>query len=105
MSDIQDIKEIADHYGYDTQSGQLVEECAELIQAVSKLRRAILARDGAKQLECVGAIEEEIADVEIMLEQVRYLLRIPPANIESWKAIKILRQKERMVKNGRVDFD
>ena len=30
----------AEHYGYEAQSNQLVEECAELIQAVSKYRRA-----------------------------------------------------------------
>ena len=31
---------VADYYGYEAQSNQLVEECAELIQAVNKYRRA-----------------------------------------------------------------
>ena len=31
--------EIAKYYGYEAQSNQLVEECAELIQAVNKYRR------------------------------------------------------------------
>ena len=31
---------IAQYYGYDAQSNQLIEECAELIQAVNKYRRA-----------------------------------------------------------------
>lgn len=32
-------KETAKYYGYEAQSNQLVEECAELIQAVNKYRR------------------------------------------------------------------
>ena len=32
--------ETAKYYGYEAQSNQLVEECAELIQAVNKYRRA-----------------------------------------------------------------
>lgn len=31
--------ETAKYYGYEAQSNQLVEECAELIQAVNKYRR------------------------------------------------------------------
>ena len=33
--------ETAKYYGYEAQSNQLVEECAELIQAVNKYRREI----------------------------------------------------------------
>lgn len=33
-------KENGRYYGYEAQSNQLVEECAELIQAVNKYRRA-----------------------------------------------------------------
>lgn len=32
--------ETAKYYGYEAQSNQLVEECAELIQAVNKYRRS-----------------------------------------------------------------
>lgn len=74
------LKLIADTYGYDAQSRQLIEEMAELTQAINKFWR--------KQLECgkreflgsemgskAGAdLIEEIADVEICLEQVKYLL-------------------------------
>lgn len=57
------IKKIADHYGLDSQLNILQEELAELIQAVSKYRRGDISH-----------IIEEIVDVEIMLDQINYLL-------------------------------
>ena len=76
------IQEIVLRYGYDAQSRQCIEEMAELTQAINKFWR--------KDLKCgYGAIEEsgldkeseayinligEIADVEIMLEQMKEML-------------------------------
>lgn len=78
------IREIARHYGYDAQSRQLIEEMAELTQAINKYWR--------KDLECGKYIYnpwdgympddsqeywnlvEEIADVQIMLEQMKFFL-------------------------------
>ena len=57
------IEKIANHYGIDSQMNILQEECAELIQAVSKYRRGD-----------PSTILEEVADVHIMLDQVVYLL-------------------------------
>lgn len=57
------IKKIADHYGKESQLDILQEECAELVQAVSKYRRG-----GSYHL-----IMEEMADVKIMIEQIEYL--------------------------------
>ena len=95
-----DLKKIADHYGYEAQSSQLVEECAELIQAVNKYRRA---KAGAGQpladykiTVVLDNLIEEIADVEIMLEQIKYLLQIPEDEIEAVKLFKVNRTKERM---------
>ena len=73
------LQRIADHYGEDAQSLQLAEECAELIQAIIKFRRA----KGLGQTTVVdykaalANLIEEIADVELMIEQVKYLLDIP----------------------------
>lgn len=39
---------------------------------------------------------EEIADVELMLEQVKYLLQIPEEEILAVKTFKVNRTKERM---------
>ncbi len=76
------IKEIVLQYGYNAQSRQCIEEMAELTQAINKFWR--------KDLKCgCGAIEEsgldkqsaayinlveEIADVEIVLEQMKEML-------------------------------
>ena len=82
--------DVADHFGYEIQSDQLVEECAELIQAINKYRRArgtgqptALSEEAA-----FGNLIEEIADVESMLEQIKYLLKIPQAMIDGIKAVK-----------------
>lgn len=63
-------EQICKHYGIESQKLILMEECAELIQAVSKLTRA--EQDG-KTFEKVKAafdMVEEMADVHIMIEQV-----------------------------------
>ena len=49
-------------YGAEAQERQAVEECAELITAISH-----------KQRDREHNIEEEIADVEIMLEQLKII--------------------------------
>jgi NTP pyrophosphatase (non-canonical NTP hydrolase) len=58
--------EILEHYGIESQRRMLVEECAELIQAVSKVER------NGSTTETIRNLFAEIADVEIMLEQVKH---------------------------------
>ena len=89
----------AEHYGYEAQSNQLVEECAELIQAVSKYRRAV-AKGEDEKLIALGNLIEEIADVEIMLEQIKYLLKIPEEDLIAYKQFKVNRTKERIEGRG-----
>ena len=89
-------KETAKYYGYEAQSNQLVEECAELIQAVSKYRRAV---DEDKKEVALENLIEEIADVEIMLEQIKYLLQIPEDELEAVKLFKVNRTRERVLSN------
>lgn len=97
MSNISDLnKEIANYYGYVVQSNQLVEECAELIQAVSKYRRAVGCPSKAVALE---NLLEEIADVEIMLEQIKYLLQIPEDELEAMKLFKVNRARGEITQN------
>ena len=95
-------KENAKYYGYEAQSNQLVEECAELIQAVNKYRRAV-ARLGEpvaeeKRAVALDNLKEEIADVEIMLEQIKYLLQIPEEDLQGIKLYKVNRTRERIAK-------
>lgn len=63
----KDLIEIADKLGYEEQSMQLIEEMAELTQAINKYRRY---NDTEKLLNLI----EELCDVNIVLEQVIYLI-------------------------------
>lgn len=91
--------ETAKYYGYEAQSNQLIEECAELIQAVNKYRRAGAhlgqPMDSTAQIALENLVEE-MADVELMLEQVKYLLQIPEEDIIAVKQYKLNRTKEWM---------
>ena len=91
------IKKIADTYGFSEQSRQLYEEMAELTQAINKAWR--MGNDFDNLLVQKRNIKEEIADVYIMLEQMKYLLNIYEDDIETIINRKILRQLERIEKN------
>lgn len=93
------IQKIAQHYGYDAQSRQCIEEMAELTQAINKFWRKRLLR-GQNELDDIafGSTEErniveEIADVQITLWQLEYLLN---ADVEPIIEQKISRQLERI---------
>ena len=86
--------ETAKYYGYEAQSNQLVEECAELIQAVETGLGQPVAED--KKAIARDNLVEEIADVELMLEQVKYLLQIPEDELLAVKTFKVNRTRERM---------
>jgi NTP pyrophosphatase (non-canonical NTP hydrolase) len=61
------IIQIANHYGYTAQSDIIIEENAELTQAILKLRRAW-------SNERLEHVKEELADVLIMARQLRVML-------------------------------
>ena len=78
------IRKIGRHYGYDAQSRQCIEEMAELTQAINKYWRTELQCgknlynpwDGymPDNSEEYYNLVEEIADVQIMLEQMKFFL-------------------------------
>lgn len=80
---------IAMHYGMKAQSMQACEECAELIQAVSKLTR------GVTEMRIL-ALVEEIADVRIMMSQLMLLFGIPEAEVSELVEEKLDRQISRI---------
>ena len=93
---------IAEYYGYESQSRQLIEEIAELTVAINKLWRVERFCDRKNIMDVKGfsypevkEIIEEIADTEIMLSQIKYLLCCQD-EVEQEKERKILRQLERM---------
>ena len=69
--------------------GVAQEECAELIQAISKIRRK-----GTKT-ETMRHLAEEIADVQIMCEQLIFLYDIEP-EVTAHYFEKLKRQLERI---------
>ena len=88
----KELKTIANHYGLRVQMRQLIEEMAELTQVICKVERYDLdtVRDH---------LVEEVADVEVVLEQVIYLLG--DNRIEQIRAEKIERQKRR-IEDGKL---
>ena len=98
--------EIARYYGFDAQTNQLIEECAELIQAINKYKRQFLR--GQPVCESGGKtprdmIAEEIADVEVMLCQIKYLLHITDLEVEDIAENKIERTMMRMEETTREE--
>ena len=79
-------------YGKEAQSRQAMEECAELVQAINKCLRY------PNKEECKDNLIEEIADVEIMLYQLKEMFYINETEIHEWKEKKAKREKKR-VKN------
>ncbi len=68
---------IAEKYGYEPQSRQCIEEMAELIQAINKLYRRQKFGGNPKEVEETHAgVIEEMADVIIMLWQLKILMDI-----------------------------
>ena len=98
MTTEQKIQYIADHYGYEPQSRQLIEELSELIQAVCKHNRAFDGKRPSKFSNCPekDAITEEMADVEIMLSQIKYLLGVGDGELSQIIESKLDRQIERI---------
>ena len=64
------IRAIARHYGKEPQIGVAQEECAELIQALSKIRRK------GETVKAMANLIEEIADVNIMCAQLEELFGV-----------------------------
>lgn len=78
------------HYKQDNQSTVCMEECAELIQAISKAKRGKIDRNN---------MEEEIADVLICIEMLKLMYMISDEKINKWIEKKQAREAERMEKN------
>lgn len=87
----KDLKFIADHYGLEGQTKKCEEELNELIEALG----------GSSDIH----LAEEIADIEIMISQIKYLRNIPDECIDSIKRYKISRQLGRIAKEQNNDCD
>lgn len=91
------LKAAIDKYGNDSQLAVAQEECAELIQAISKLNRAGSSdHPGRTAKAAMNNLMEETADVGIMLDQIRIMF--PSKAYDAIRAQKIARLQKRMEK-------
>ena len=91
------LKAAIDKYGNDSQLAVAQEECAELIQAISKLKRAGNSdHPGRTAKAALNHLMEEHADVQIMLDQIRIMY--PSKAYDTIRAQKIARLQKRMEK-------
>lgn len=96
------------HYGEDAQSMIHMEECAELIQAISKMRRvkkAFLEGRVDDDNESYYNLVEELADVLICIEQIREMYGISDQEIQVMVDRKVARQEVRMNELDRRLFE
>jgi len=80
-------KRAVDSWGVDSQLDMAVEESAEFIVAIQHLRRN-------NKPETVENLYEEIADVELMVEQVKFMLDIDSIKLYQIKCKKLERLEE-----------
>lgn len=83
-------KSAVDTFGAQTQQLIAVEECGELIQAITKIQRY-----GNKEQYRDNLIEE-IADVIIVINQLKYIYKIKDMDISQYIDNKIKRTKRRI---------
>ena len=84
------VKKSIEHYGKDVQSTVCMEECAELIQAISKEKRGKSDK---------SHLAEEMADVIICIEMLKQIYNITEDEIHSW----IINKQERIIR--RIEKD
>ena len=84
------VKKSIEHYGKDVQSTVCMEECAELIQAISKQKRGKSDKDH---------LAEEMADVIICIEILKQIYNITEDEIYSW----VITKQERIIR--RIEKD
>ncbi len=84
------IKKSIEHYGKEVQSTVCMEECAELIQAISKGKRGNLDKCN---------LAEEMADVIICIEMLKQIYNITEDEIYSW----VITKQERTIKRIKKD--
>ena len=77
------------HYGVEIQGTVCMEECAELIQAISIAKRGKFDENN---------MTEEIADVLICIEILKQIYNIPDYSIKNWIERKQKRILDRMEK-------
>lgn len=90
------LQKAIDTYGVDAQSDMAIEEMSELTKEILKLRRAVNGKmHSAILADCKFKIADEIADVEIMLTQLKMMHNCEEL-VEERKEYKVNRLNERL---------
>ena len=76
------LRKVINKFGKEAQCRQVMEECAELIQATNKMLRD----RGKEQHE---NLIEEMADVQIMLEQLKIMFAVEEDRIQNYRMEKV----------------
>lgn len=84
------IKKSIEFYGVETQSTVCMEECSELVQAISKELRG---------KSDTNHLAEEMADVLICIAMLKQMYSISDEDIQDWITVKQNRTLDRMAKN------
>lgn len=79
-------QKVRDKYGMDAQLNVAIEELSELIKEICKYKRG---HNNKLQLS------EEVADVEIMCEQLRFLFNLD-YEVDQWKTFKLERLADKL---------
>ena len=91
MKEIRDMEEsLISTYGIQNQTLVACEELGELIQALSKMLRGGYGTDH---------LIEEIADAEVMIDQIKIFYHIDEEKVVEQKLFKLKRQLERIRKS------
>lgn len=86
------LKKVIQHYGHDYMMVVAMEEASELVQAISKIYRYGVT------LEAVNHLNEEIADVLIVIEELKKMGFAYEPSIKEWIDSKQKRSMERIKK-------
>lgn len=91
-------------YGADAQTTVCMEECAELIQAISKLKRYNPEdhNNTVSRKELIENLYEEMADVQICLSLLVTIYGLRPSDLRSMIGHKVWRMKRKMEAQGEV---
>ena len=95
------LKAAIDVYGNRSQTDMMIEEMSELTKALLKYRRAVRSHiSGIELVYAQRAICEEIADVGIMLDQMRLIYCDGEDDYTEWRKYKIDRLAKRIAAGG-----
>lgn len=95
-ADLETLNSAIWKYGPKMQEIKAMEECSELQQALCKALFAWEMGSMDDFLDAVDHVFEEVADVEIMLAQIRLIFSDAPSRIDEWKARKLERLRHRL---------